>query len=407
VLTLAVFFLSLTGHARPIENENIPLVTKGDFRPVLVLTGSLTALRSEEFKVPITQTWRIQIKWMVKEGDSVKPGDSVVRFDTANLAAELETTQESVRTKREEKSQKEADYRHQKFELEVAVKKAENDMRRKEIDASIPAGVESRFEYDRKQLEKKKSDHSLESAETNKLVKLVETEAQIKTLEIEIGELEAKLLKLRKSLEELTLTAHSAGAVIYAVDDWSGRKVQVGDTVFATRTVAQIPDLSSLRVQAWVSETHVQQIQAAQDVDLYLDAYPDNRFRGVIREVSQSAEALRRWGKSNYFRADIEMDRLDPDIMKPGMSVKCVVLGTPHKDVLLVPLEMTYFDGRSFWIKPDAGESLSVNHLGFNEFVLAASPEKNPGLQAGLALQPIDGLKAEKDTETDDRKAKD
>src|SRR4030042_1936854 len=115
VLTLAVFFLSLTGHARPIENENIPLVTKGDFRPVLVLTGSLMALRSEEFKVPITQTWRLQIKWMVKEGDSVKPGASVVRFDPPNLAAELAHTQEAVRTKREEKSQKEADYRHQKF----------------------------------------------------------------------------------------------------------------------------------------------------------------------------------------------------------------------------------------------------------------------------------------------------
>jgi len=406
-LTLAVFFLSPADYSWPVEDKNIPRVSKGDFRPVLVLTGSLTALRSEEFKVPITQNWRIQIKWMVKEGDSVKPGDPVVRFDTANLAADLETNQESVRTKREEKIQKEADYRHQKFELEVAVKKAENDMRRKEIDASIPEGIESRFEYDRKQLEKKKSDHSLEGAETNMLVKLAETEAQIKTLEIEIGELEAKLQKLRKSLEELTLTAHSAGAVIYGVEEWSGRKVQVGDTVFATRLVAHIPDLKSLRVQAWVSETHVQQIQVGQSVDLFLDAYPESRFHGVIKELSQSAEAIRRWGKSNYFRADIEMDTLDPAIMKPGMSVKCDVLGTLQKDVLLVPLEMTFFDGRTFWVKPEAGEPLSLVHLGFNEFVLAASPERNPNLRAGLTLQPIDGLMAEKHAESDDRKVKD
>jgi multidrug efflux pump subunit AcrA (membrane-fusion protein) len=382
-------------------------VTKGDFRPVLVLTGSLTALRSEEFKVPITPSYRIQIKWMVREGDSVKPGDPVVRFDTANLVSELETAQESLRTKREEKAQKEADYRHQKFELEVAVKKAENEMRRSEIDAAIPPGIESRSEYDRKQLEKKKSDHSLESAETNKLVKLVETDAQIKTLGIELGELEAKLIKTRKSLEELTLTAHSAGAVIYNVDDWSGRKVQVGDTVFATRTVAQIPDLSSLRVQAWVSETHVQQIKAGQAVNLYLDAYPDNRFRGIIRDISQSAEAIRRWGKSNYFRADIEMDKLDRDIMKPGMSVKCDVLGAPSQDVLLVPLEMTFFDGRSFWIKPDSGEPLSVTPLGFDEFMLAASPEKNPGLKPGLALRPIEGLPVAKETGTGEKGSKD
>jgi len=406
VLVLVVLFLSLTGHARPAEDKNIPRVNKGDFRPVLVLTGTLTALRSEDFTVPILQGWRTQIKWMVKEGDSVKPGDPVVRFDTANLAAELETTQESLRTKREEKTQKEADYRHQKFELEVAVKKAENEMRLKEIDASIPEGIESRFEYDRKQLEKKKSDHSLNSAETTKLVRLVETETQIKTLEIEIGELEAKLIRLRKSLEDLTLSAHTSGAVIYTVDDWSGRKVQVGDIVFSTSTVAQIPDLSSLRVQAWVSETHVQRIKAGQDVDLCLDAYPDNRFRGVIKEVSQSAEAIRRWGKSNYFRADVEVDKLDPDIMKPGMSVKCDVLDAPFTEVLLVPLEMTFFDGHSFWIKPDPGEPLSVTPLGFNEFVLAASPEKNPGLKAGLALRPIESLPAEKDTKADERKTK-
>jgi multidrug efflux pump subunit AcrA (membrane-fusion protein) len=405
-LTLAVFFLSPADHTWPVGDENIPRVTKGDFRPVLVLTGSLTALQSEEFKVPITQNWRIQIKWMVKEGDSVKPGDPVVRFDTANLAAELETNQESVRTKREEKIQKEADYRHQKFELEVAIKKAENDMRRKEIDASIPEGIESKFEYDRKQLEKKKSDHSLESAETDMLVKLAETEAQIKTLEIEIGELEAKLQKLRQSLEEMTLTARSAGAVIYAVEEWSGRKVQVGDTVFATRTIAHIPDLSSLRVQAWVSETQVQQIQEGQAVDLYLDAYPENRFHGVIKELSKSAEAIRRWGKSNYFRADIEMDKLDPEIMKPGMSAKCDVLGTPHQDILLIPLEMTIFDGRVFWIKPEGGEPFSVDQLGFNEFVLAARPEQNPRLRAGLALLPLGGLEAHQQTRADDKNTK-
>ena len=68
---------------------------------------------------------------------------------------------------------------------------------------------------------------------------------------------------------------------------------------------------------------------------------------------------------------------------------------------------MTFFDGRTFWVKAEAGEPLSIVHLGFNEFVLAASPERNPNLRAGLALQPIDGLTAEKHAESDDRKVKD
>jgi multidrug efflux pump subunit AcrA (membrane-fusion protein) len=402
-LALAILILSFVGHSRPAENQNLPRVTKGDFQPVLVLTGSLTALRSEEFKVPITESWRIQIKWMVKEGDSVKAGDPVVRFDTANLASQVETNDQSLRTKREEKAQKEADYRFQKFELDVEVKKAENEVRLKEIDASIPKGIESRQEYDRKQLEKKRSDHSLESAETNLVAKLAQTDGQIKTLGLEIDELEAKQAKLRRSLEELTLYAHAPGAVIYGAD-WTGRKVQVGDTVYATRKIAEIPDMSSLQIQAWVSETHVQQITAGEPVDLYLDAYPEKKHRGIIREVSKSAEAVRNWGKSNYFRADIEMDKLDPEIMKPGMSAKCEVIGTPQKDALLIPLEMTAFDGRAFWIRPAGGEPVSLTPLGFNEFVVAASAEKNPKVKAGMALAPVGALEKAPEKEDGEKK---
>jgi HlyD family secretion protein len=389
-LVMAVWALSLTAAARPAQDGNGPRVAKGDFRPAVVLTGSLVALRSEEFKVPVTQNWRLQIKWMAKEGDPVKPGDPVVRFDTANLASDMETAQDSLRTKREEKAQKEADYKHQQFELDVEVRKAENETRQREIDASVPEGIESKLEYDRKQLEKRKSDVTLEGAKTNRLVKLVETETQIKTLEIEVQELEARLKKLRNSLDEMTLVARTSGAVIYAVDNWSGRKVQVGDTVYSTRTVAQIPDPESLQVQAFVSETHIQQVAAGQEVDFALDAYPENRFRGVVREVAKSAEAVRRWGRSHYFRVDIEMEKRDQEIMKPGMSVRCEVRGPLAKDVLLVPLEMTAFDGQAFWIKPADGKPLKLAALGFNEFAVAASPEKNPAVKAGLALEPAE-----------------
>ena len=403
-IVLAACSLFLTGNGRSQVDADGPRVTKGNFRSTIVLTGTLVSLRSEEFKVPITETWRVQIKWMVKEGESVKPGDPVVRFDTANLASDIVTAQDSLRTKREEKTQKEADYQHQKFELDVEVRKAENDNRQKEIDASIPPEIEAKIEYDRKQLEKKRSDFTLESARTNRTVKLAEGEAQIKTLEIEVRDLEAKLEKLKYSLSALTLTANTAGAVLYAVDEWSGRKVQVGDTVFATRGVAQIPDMSSLEVQAWISETHIQHIMAGEGVDLSLDAYPNKHYQGIIREISKSAEALRRWGRSHYFRVQIKMEKLDPEIMKPGMSVKCEVQDPQYDEVLLVPLEMTLFDGQSFWIRPARGEPLKLKALGFNEFLLAVGAGENPAVKAGLALVPVGILKETRVTKADETK---
>jgi multidrug efflux pump subunit AcrA (membrane-fusion protein) len=379
---------------RPPASETITgtRVTEGRFQSAVVLTGSLTALRSEEFKVPITETYRVQIKWMVKEGDSVKPGDPVVRFDTANLAASIETAEESLKAKREERSQKATEYENQKFELDVAVRQAENDNRQKSLDASIPEGLESKYEYDRKQLEKKQSDFALASARTNKIVKLAEFESQLRTIAIEIGELEAKLKKLKGNLTALTLVARTEGAVLYAVDEWSGRKVQVGDTVFATFTVASIPDMTSLLVQAWVSETHIQHVQVGQAVELYLDAYPDRPVKGVVGAISRSAESVRRWGKSHYFRIDISLETLEPDIMKPGMSVRCEVCGPEYADVLLVPLEMTAFDGQSFWVKPAGREALRLASIDNNEFSVAARASDNPALKAGLALEPVGSI---------------
>jgi multidrug efflux pump subunit AcrA (membrane-fusion protein) len=342
---------------------------------------------------------------MVKEGDTVKPGDPVVRFDTASLASSIEIAQDSLKAKWEEKSQKEAEYENQKFELDVEVKKADNDNRQKALDASIPKGLESRYEYDRKQLENKISDNALAGALRNRSVKLAEMESQIKTLTIEVGELEAKLKKLKDSLNALTLIARTEGAVIYAVEEWSGRKVQVGDSVFATYPVATIPDLKSLLVQAWISETHIQRIKSGQSVDLTLDAYPDKQYKGVIREISKSADLVRRWGKSSYFRVDIEMEKLEPDIMKPGMSVRCEVRGPEHKDVLLIPLEMTSFDGQSFWVRPAGGGPLKLAALDYGEFVVAVSPRDNPALKAGMALAPVGPVpKNVEETKTGEKK---
>lgn len=400
---LAGLSLFLTGGDTPQRPSGPARVTRGQFRSAIVLTGSLISLRSEEFKVPVTDSYRCQIKWMADEGENVKPGAAVVRFDTANLASDIENGQDSLRSKREELAQKVADHRHQTFELDVEVRRAENDTRQKTIDASIPPEIEAKVEFDRKQLEKKKSDFTLESARTNRVVKIAEGEGQIKTLGIEVRDLEAKLDRLKNRLDALTLTAHTAGGVLYAVDDWSGRKVQVGDTVYATYTVAQIPDMTSLEVQAWISETHIQQIESGDSVDLSLDAYPDKHFGGVVGDISKSAETVRRWGRSHYFRVRIGLEKIDQEIMKPGMSVKCEIQSSRKDEVLLIPLEMTHFDGQSFWIRPARGEPVKLKALGFNEFVVAVDAAENPAVKEGLALDQV-GVLNESRTDKDDAK---
>jgi multidrug efflux pump subunit AcrA (membrane-fusion protein) len=329
---------------------------------------------------------------MVPEGDYVKAGDPVARFDTSTLVSDIENSEMSLQVKEEERTQKLADYNHQKFELEVKAKQADVDYKKKEIDASIPRGITTNYEYDHSQLDLKKSGHSLNSAQMEKEVKLAEIKSQIKRMEIEIDEIRTKLEHLQGTLKKMTLYAATSGTVVYGKHEWQGRKIQVGDTVFPTWIVATIPDKNSLQVEAWVNETDIHKVKPRQKVNLFLDAYPGKRFTGIVKEVLNNAEEKKEWGKSHYFRVDIRMDKRDLDIMKPGMSVKCIVRVVQHRGVLLIPLDIAYFDvdNQVFRVKPKGKEPIKITPLGFNESWLALGEDQHREIAEGTLLEPLD-----------------
>jgi multidrug efflux pump subunit AcrA (membrane-fusion protein) len=391
IITFLIFFTCLgTGEALGIgQTVKKNRVKTGDFIKNIILMGSLKAQKSEYFVVPVTDTWRIQIKWMVKEGEYVNPGDPVVRFDTSTLVTDIENLENSLQVKKEQYDQKLADYHHQEFELEVNLKQVEIEYNKSRIDASIPPGVESKYEYDKKQLELKKKEQALKNSRVEKETKLVALKSEIKQLDIEIREERSKLDTYVETLENLTLRAKTAGTVIYEKMWWEDRKIQEGDTVFSSMPVAYIPDNESLLTEAWVAESDIHHIQVGQKVKLIPDAYTQRQFNGTITGVFNSAEDKRQWGSGTYFRINIQLDVLDLAIMKPGMSVKCIVRTAFYPGVFLVPLEMAQYDGQDFWVKVKGKEVIKVIPLGFNEFHLALPKNTYEHITNDALLQPV------------------
>lgn len=368
--------------------ENDTKIIAGDFFQTVLLTGSIQARKAEHFAVPRTSSWQIQIKWMVPEGKSVKPGDPVVRFDNSNMTSDIENIEMSLRDKQEEKKQKLAEYEHQKKEVEFKVKQAEIEYQKKKLDAAIPEGITSKLEFDQKQLELKKSEEALKTARVEKEVKLASLDSEIKRLDIDIREEREKLEHSLGTLENLTLKAQTEGTVVYAELGWPNRrKVQIGDNANASDTVATIPDRDSLQVEAWVNETDINRVKPNQRVNIIMDAYPEKRFTGTVKDVLNNAEEKRFWGKARYFKALVELDARDFDIMKPGMSVKCIVHSAEHLDVLLIPIRMAYYDGRTFFVKPRGEKIVKITPLGFNEFHIAVN--KNQTFEEGTVLEPV------------------
>jgi hypothetical protein len=132
---------------------------------------------------------------------------------------------------------------------------------------------------------------------------------------------------------------------------------------------------------------------------MILDAYPGKRFSGTITDVLNNAEEKNQWGKTNYFRASISLDSVDQDIMKPGMSVKCLVRTARYTGVRLVPLAVTYHDGKNFWIKPRGKELKKIKIIGFNCFYVALPNAAGSGrdlIAQGDVLEPVDPADAAK-----------
>ncbi len=362
----------------------------GPFSENMVLTGFLQAKKAEHFIVPRSNSWQIQLKWMAPEGSLLEPGQVAVRFDTSNLASEIENLELTLEDKLQQKKQKVAECQMEEINLDLQFKMAKIDVQKKKLDSVIPKGIISDYEFEKNQLELKKSEKAEEKADVEKTSRLEQMRSEIQRLEIEIQEARDKLRQNQHMLDGLTLKAQNRGTLMYAEHPWQHRKLQIGDNVAATWTVATIPDNSSLYVEAWAGETGVKSLKPGIPVDIVMDAYPHVRFEGVIEDVMNNAEKKNYWGRSHYFQIKIALKKLDDELMKPGMSVMCDVKLRTNEEVLLVPLEMVHFDGGDYWIQVSGNEpmKLKAGIIGQNEFFLALDPGSPPG--KGAILEPVE-----------------
>ena len=115
------------------------------------------------------------------------------------------------------------------------------------------------------------------------------------------------------------------------------RNVDVGQTVAASLqaptlfTIAE--DLRKMQVHTSVSEADVGKLAAEMPATFTVDAYPREKFRGVIRQIRDAPQTLQ-----NVVTYDAVID-VDNDALKlkPGMTANVTFVYAERRDVLRVP----------------------------------------------------------------------
>jgi len=106
----------------------------------------------------------------------------------------------------------------------------------------------------------------------------------------------------------------------------------IGASANAKAAVVTIADMSSLQVEADVSESNLRQIKVGQPCEIQLDALPDLRFRGVIHMIVPTADR----SKATVM---VKVRFIDNDQrILPEMSAKVAFLSRPIKPEEQKPL---------------------------------------------------------------------
>ena len=120
---------------------------------------------------------------------------------------------------------------------------------------------------------------------------------------------------------------------IYAPrDGYLGRKhAEEGEYLTSNDKVATFIDIGSVYAEFGIIEKDMPKISLGQKTEVFVDAYPDQSYTGIIDQVTPVVE-----GKSRTQALRVKLENTD-DRLKPGMFARGIIATYEKENALLVP----------------------------------------------------------------------
>jgi multidrug efflux pump subunit AcrA (membrane-fusion protein) len=349
-LAISVLLCSCGGE----ESEEIMTkVVRGDLEVVVAVTGEIEAKESTKIMGPegmrTARIWQVKITDMVPEGTYVHEGDYVATLDRNEVATKMKESQTEL-----EKVQ--AQLTQAKLDTSLVLREARDNLinlefgleqRQLTLDQSTyePPAVIREAE-----IELEKAQRTYKQTGENYEIKVKQARAQVSEVYATYTQTKDNYDFLEKFISEFVVNAPHDGMVIYH-RLWNGTKQKVGATVHAWEpVVATLPDLSALVSRTYVNEIDIGKIRVGQKVDVSMDAFPDQSYKGAILEVANVGEQ-RENSDAKEFEVLIELLSIDT-LLRPAMTSSNLIKIESLKDVLYVPIEAVHSnDSLSFVFK--------------------------------------------------------
>jgi RND family efflux transporter MFP subunit len=318
-------------------------VKRGEFIDSVQFRGEVKAMKSVTISAP-AEAGDLEIVKIAANGTQLKQGDTIVEFDKTKTEQELAQYRSTLKSAQAEIEQARAQARLKEEEDVTAVMKARYDVEAAKLDASKQEIV-SRIEGAEAKLKVADAEQKLHEMEEKLKSDRAVNKATIESKTQASEKAAYDVQRAERALTKMILRAPLAG-MISLVPVWRPEgevPFKPGDRAWPGAPMAELPDVSSLRISARVDETERGRIAIKQSVTAQLDAIPDRQFTGNIEQISTIAtiDFSAGWPIPRNFNLEIALDQADTRL-KPGMTAQLTVVVDRVPDALSIPSEASF-----------------------------------------------------------------
>lgn len=309
LVAVIALVVALQGRGGEVKRVELATVAERVITPTILASGALTY--QTEIRMGSEVMGRVQNLY-VKEGDTVKKGDVLLRLDPATLQTQVDALEAALRQSR--------------LSIERARVAAETiETKWKRYQQLRESGVIDANTYD-----EVRSQNDQARVELNSSIEMS-------------SQTQAQLNQAREQLAKTVLRAPIDGRVTQLI-------IEVGETAVPSATsiagsdLLTIADTSNMYAEVNVNETDVARVVPGQMARIVPAAFPDESWEGVVETVAVSPRQVQGQGKS--YPVKIRLNAAADLRFHTGMSCRAEIAtrASDARPVVAVPVQAVQYE---------------------------------------------------------------
>jgi RND family efflux transporter MFP subunit len=337
-----------------VPNATTVEVTHGDFVDYIQIRGDIRPAKSIILNAPLQSGGDLQIVKLVKNGAQVKQGDLLVEFDATTLQQRLAERRSDLKAAEREIEQLQAQQKINAEERKTALMKAQYDVDRAKLDLG-KRDLISKIEYEEAKLALSDAEQRLKETQAKLRSTDTAAEADLVGKRRKRDKAQFDVDRTERAIEALRLRAPADGTVnilenprTSGMFGGGGVEFREGDRAWAGASILELPDLSSIHLEARLDESDRGRLKVGQQALVKIEAVPGKDFSARVDLISVLARVdfSSGWPPVRNFDLGLVLENPDPRI-RPGMTATARIAADRMPDTTLVPSEAIFQkDGR-------------------------------------------------------------